>query len=74
MLTAAYAHTYQGDASAPWAADDAGMKAAADVSDFHVGNGYIRLIIAALAAGDPALASDPGGAGWPPLISVVGRT
>ena len=38
VLTGAYAHAYQGDAGAQGPAD-AGMKAGADLSDYHVGNG-----------------------------------
>jgi hypothetical protein len=49
---------YHGDTNGARAAADAAIEAAADVGDLYVGSAYLALIVAALAAGDAALAAD----------------
>ena len=64
LLILPHALAYCGDVSAARAAAEAAIESAADLGDLYIGAVYIQVIIAHLAAGDIALASDAAEAAW----------
>jgi len=58
LLTLGHAEAYHGETDSARASADAAIEAAAELGDFYVGAANTGLIVAALAAGDVALAAD----------------
>ena len=63
---------YHGDAAAAQAAADAAIEATAELGGLKAGAAYWALAIAALAAGDAAMAQDATEAAWPHVSALRG--
>ena len=59
-----HALAYQGDADAALAAAEAAIESAAELGDVYLGASHIGLMLAHLAAGDVALASEAADTAW----------
>jgi predicted ATPase/DNA-binding CsgD family transcriptional regulator len=57
LLTLGHAEAYHGETDSARASADAAIETAAELGDFYVGAGTTALVVAALAAGDSALAA-----------------
>jgi predicted ATPase/class 3 adenylate cyclase/DNA-binding CsgD family transcriptional regulator len=64
LFVQAHMLAYLGDVTAARAAANAAIEAAAELSGWHEGLGYVALAVATLAAGDAAPADDAIAAGW----------
>jgi predicted ATPase/DNA-binding CsgD family transcriptional regulator len=72
LLTLPHALAIQGDASAARALAEAAIESAADLGDVRLGGSYVALMVAHLAAGEIALASDAADAAWSHVSSLYG--
>ena len=72
LLMLPQALAYQGDASAALAAAEAAIESAAELGDVFIGAVYIEMMLAHLAAGDIALASEAADAAWSHMRGLQG--
>ena len=72
LLILPQALAYQGDVSAARAAAEGAIESAAELGDVFIGAVYIQVMIAHLAAGDVALASEAAEAAWSHVSGLQG--